>query len=146
MFQEGTNLTTLQSSVRASSNRKQLTNNMCVVLAYFFTLRMSIFEKIMLDDILLTKHHVIKAERAQKKSRNGAIGLVGNYPRSKLPFRRINVRQDMTDSEIEPIEHVLKTTHLNKFKCLNSFVMRVVVIVIYLCNYSGTYSIHQPKW
>jgi len=53
LFQEGTNLTTRQSSMRASSNRKQLTNNMCVVLAYFFTLRMSVFEIFMLDDILM---------------------------------------------------------------------------------------------
>ena len=31
-----------------------MTKAMCVVLVYFLTLRMSIFEKIMLDDILLT--------------------------------------------------------------------------------------------
>ena len=50
---------------------------MCVVLVYFFTLRMSIFENFMLDDklvTLLTKHRVIKAERAQTKSGNDAIG------------------------------------------------------------------------
>ena len=50
---------------------------MCVVLVYFLTLRMSIFLNFMLDDklvTLLTKHHVIKAEHAQTKSGNGAIG------------------------------------------------------------------------
>jgi len=50
---------------------------MRVVLVYFLTLRMSIFENVMLDDkllTLLTKHHVIKAERGQMKSGNGAIG------------------------------------------------------------------------
>ena len=52
---------------------------MCVVLVYFFTSRMSIFEKFLLDDILLillTKHHMIKAERVQTKSGNGAIGYL----------------------------------------------------------------------
>jgi len=39
---------------------------MRVVLVYFLTLRMSIFETIMLDDILLTKHHMIKAERMKR--------------------------------------------------------------------------------
>ena len=50
---------------------------MCVVLVYFLTLRMSIFLNFMLDDKLVTlstKHHVIKAEHAQTKSGNGAIG------------------------------------------------------------------------
>jgi len=63
---------------------------MCVLLVYFLTLRMSIFEKIMLDDILVTlqtKHHVIKAEIVQVETVQS--GMVGNYPRSKLPFRGI---------------------------------------------------------
>ena len=50
---------------------------MCVVLVYFLTIHMSIFENFVLDDILvtlLTKHHMIKAEQAQTKSGNGAIG------------------------------------------------------------------------
>ena len=54
-----------------------MTKSMCVVLVYFLTLRMSIFDFFMLDDKLVTletKHHVIKAERAQTKSGNGAIG------------------------------------------------------------------------
>ena len=49
----------------------------CVVLVYFFTLHTSIFENFLLDDkllTLLTKHHMIKAERAQTKSGKGAIG------------------------------------------------------------------------
>ena len=48
-----------------------MTKSMCVVLVYFLTLRMSIFENFMLDDklvTLLTKHHVIKAEHVQMKS------------------------------------------------------------------------------
>ena len=50
---------------------------MCVVLVYFLTLRISIFEKkswrvISID--VATKHHVIKAERAQTKNGIGAIG------------------------------------------------------------------------
>jgi len=49
---------------------------MCVVLVYFLTLLISIFEKkswraIGID--VSTKHHVIKAERAQTKNGNGAI-------------------------------------------------------------------------
>ena len=54
-----------------------LLGDMCVVLVYFLTLRMSIFLNFMLDDklvTLLTKHHGIKAEHAQTKSGNGAIG------------------------------------------------------------------------
>jgi len=50
---------------------------MCVVLVYFLTLRISILKKkswrvISID--VSTKHHMIKAERAQTKSGNGAIG------------------------------------------------------------------------
>ena len=51
------------------------------------------FEKIMLDDILLTlntKHYVIKAERAQTKSGNGTIGY-----RRKLPSVEITLPRDM---------------------------------------------------
>ena len=58
---------------------------MCVVLVYFLTLRMSIFEIFMLDDKLVTletKHHVIKAERAQTETVQS--DTVGYYLRSKL--------------------------------------------------------------
>jgi len=53
---------------------------MCVVLVYFLTLRMSIFENFMLDDKLVTKHYVIKAEHAQTVQSD----TVGYYHRSKL--------------------------------------------------------------
>ena len=63
---------------------------MCVVLVYFLTLRISIFEKkswrvISID--VSTKHHVIKAERTQTVQSD----IVENYPRSKLPFRGIHL-------------------------------------------------------
>jgi len=66
---------------------------MCVVLVYFLSLRMSISEKNMLNDILVTwwtKHHVIKAECAQTKSRNGAIGY-----RQILPYIEITLPWDI---------------------------------------------------
>ena len=52
---------------------------MCVVLVYFLTLRITIFDikknrgRVISIDVS-TKHHVIKAEHAQTKSGNGAIG------------------------------------------------------------------------
>ena len=54
--------------------------NVCVELVYCLTLRMTIFEKILLDDILLTlltKHHVIMAERAYKKTETLQSDTVG---------------------------------------------------------------------
>ena len=57
-----------------------MTKSMCVELVYCLTLRMTIFEKILLDDILLTlltKHHVIMAERAYKKTETLQSDTVG---------------------------------------------------------------------
>jgi len=48
-----------------------------MVLVYFLTSRISIFENFLVYDISLTlwtKHHMIKAERVQTKRGNGAIG------------------------------------------------------------------------
>ena len=50
---------------------------MCVVLVYFLSLRISIFEKKNRGDnkhrYVSTKHHVRNAERAETKSGNAAI-------------------------------------------------------------------------
>jgi len=67
---------------------------MCVVLVYFFTLRISIFAHTktwrVISIVVSTKHHVIKAERAQTKSGNGAIGY-----RRKLPSVEITLPRDI---------------------------------------------------
>ena len=68
---------------------------MCVVLVYFLTLRMSIFEKLSLDDILLTKHHMIKAERAQTKSGNGYRRIIPQeitLLQDSIPFFYFEIR------------------------------------------------------
>jgi len=67
---------------------------MCVVLVYFLTLRISIFAKKIVEGNkhrCVNKHHVIKAERAQTKSGNGAIGY-----RRKLPSVEITLPQDIS--------------------------------------------------
>ena len=64
---------------------------MTKLVVYILTLRVH-FWKFMLDNILMTlftKHHVIKAERAETVQSD----IVGYYPRSKLPFRGILVLQ-----------------------------------------------------
>jgi len=66
---------------------------MCVVLVYFLTLRIFIFEKkswrvISID--VSTKRHVIMAERAQTKSGNVGIGY-----RRKLPLVEITLPRDI---------------------------------------------------
>ena len=64
---------------------------MCVVLVYFLTLRITIFDikkswRVISIDVS-TKHHVIKVERVQTKIRNGTIGY-----RRKLPLVEITLR------------------------------------------------------
>ena len=81
---------------------------MCVVLVYFLTLRLSIFEKNMLDDILvalLTKHHMIKAERAQTKIGNDAIGYRRKLPSVEITLPRFMFfKEEYRNSWISPKE------------------------------------------
>jgi len=63
---------------------------MCVVLVYSLTLRLSIFENFLLDSILLTKHHVIKACSTEKWKRcnriSSDITLGRKYPTAGYTF------------------------------------------------------------
>ena len=102
---------------------------MCVVLVYFLTLRMSIFEKIMLDDILLTKHHVIKAERAQTKSRNDAIGY-----RRKLPLVKITLPQDKCQTTHD---RFWNWTHWTC--CVKNHTFKQIQMLKFICNESCCY-------
>ena len=65
---------------------------MCVVLVYFLTLRISIFEKKNVEgnDNVSTKHHMIKEETVQSDT-------VGYYPRSKLCCLGIYIQVNSLD-------------------------------------------------